>query len=157
MSGPLPMPYRICKTIDIENGHMLSKHPDACRFPHGHTRTVEFVLEAEALDDREMVCDFKIVKDAMAGYLATLDHALCVNTDDPAFGELRARYGERIVPFERQDPTTEVLARRIFEVCQEKLTAYSGSPDSRYPLRPQVRLVKVRVWETASSWAEYEV
>ena len=40
------MPYRICKTIDIENGHMLSKHPDKCQFPHGHTRKVEFVLEA---------------------------------------------------------------------------------------------------------------
>ena len=34
------MPYRICKTIEIENGHMLSKHPDKCRFPHGHTRVV---------------------------------------------------------------------------------------------------------------------
>ena len=37
------MPYRICKTLEIENGHMLSKHPDKCRFPHGHTRKVELV------------------------------------------------------------------------------------------------------------------
>lgn len=29
------MPYRICKAIEVENGHMLSKHPDKCRFPHG--------------------------------------------------------------------------------------------------------------------------
>ena len=63
------MPYRICKTIDIENGHMLSKHPDKCRFPHGHTRKVEFVLEADELDENEMVCDFKIVKEAVEGYL----------------------------------------------------------------------------------------
>ena len=41
------MPYRICKSLEIENGHMLSKHPDKCRFPHGHTRKVEFVIEAE--------------------------------------------------------------------------------------------------------------
>src|SRR5947209_8102903 len=36
------MAFRICKTIEIENGHMLSKHPDKCRFPHGHSRRVEF-------------------------------------------------------------------------------------------------------------------
>lgn len=150
------MPYRICKTIDIENGHMLSKHPDACRFPHGHTRRVEFVLEADSLDAREMVCDFKIVKDAVGAYLETLDHALCVNTEDPAFPELRARYGERIVPFENQDPTTEVLAQRLFEVTAAQLAAYAGGSGSRYPLRAEVRLLKVRVWETATSWAEYE-
>ena len=150
------MPYRICKTIDIENGHMLSKHPEACRFPHGHTRRVEFVLEAETLDDREMVCDFKIVKDAVGAYLDTLDHALCVNTDDPAFAELRARYGERIVPFEHQDPTTEMIAQRLFEVAAAELNGYTHRPQARYPLRPSVRLLKVRVWETASSWAEYE-
>ena len=49
------MPYRICKTIEIENGHMLSKHPDKCRFPHGHTRRVELVLEADDLDENGMV------------------------------------------------------------------------------------------------------
>ena len=150
------MPYRICKTIDIENGHMLSKHPDACRFPHGHTRRVEFVLEADALDSNEMVCDFKIIKDAVGAYLETLDHALCVNTEDPAFPELRARYGERIVPFQNQDPTTEVLARRIYEVTAARLADYAGGSGSRYPLRPEVRLLRVRVWETATSWAEYE-
>lgn len=150
------MPYRICKSLDIENGHMLSKHPDACRFPHGHTRRVEFVLEADTLDDREMVCDFKLVRDAVGAYLETLDHALCVNTDDPAFADLRARYGERIVPFDHQDPTTEVLARRIFDVAAAGLAAHAARPDPRYPLRPAVRLLKVRLWETATSWAEYE-
>lgn len=149
------MPYRVCKTIDIENGHMLSKHPDACRFPHGHTRKIEFVLESDELDGREMVCDFKIIKDIMGAHLDTLDHALCVNTEDAAYAELRARYGERIVPFEGQDPTTEVLARRIYDVCAEGLAAYARREDTRYTLRPAVRLVKVRVWETATSWAEY--
>lgn len=77
------MPYRICKTFEIENGHMLSKHPDKCRFPHGHTRKVEFTLEADALDPNEMVCDFKVVKETMEALLDQYDHAMCVNTDDP--------------------------------------------------------------------------
>jgi 6-pyruvoyltetrahydropterin/6-carboxytetrahydropterin synthase len=149
------VPYRICKTIDIESGHLLSKHPDNCRFPHGHTRKVEFTLEAATLDARDMVCDFKIVKELIADYLDTLDHALCVNTKDPAYAELRARYGERVVPFENEDPTTEVMARVIFEEFARRLAAYAAHPEPRYPLRPAVRLISVKLWETASSWAEY--
>ncbi len=153
------MPYRICKTIDIENGHQLSKHPDKCRFPHGHTRRVEFVLEAERLDEREMVCDFKVIKEVIGDYLETLDHALCVNTDDPAFPELRARYGERIVAFANEDPTTEVMARVIHAEFSRRLADYlrAAGTQARYPVRPEVRLVSVKVWETATSWAEYSV
>ena len=149
------MPYRICKTIDIENGHMLSKHPDKCQFPHGHTRKVEFVIEADDLDENEMVCDFKIVKEAVSDFLDTLDHAMCMNTDDPAYAEFKNRYGDRVIGFESQDPTTEVMAKVIHDTFNQKLVDYSTQPDKRYPLRTNVRVVKVRVWETATSWAEY--
>jgi 6-pyruvoyltetrahydropterin/6-carboxytetrahydropterin synthase len=152
---PLIMPFRLCKTIDIENGHMLSKHPDKCRFPHGHTRKVEFVLEADSLDANDMVCDFKLIKEAVGDYLESLDHALCVNSADPACAELRARYGERIVVFPDQDPTTEVLAREIHRVAAERLAALAGASGHKYPLRAGVKLASVRVWETATSWAEF--
>lgn len=152
------MPYRICKTIEIENGHLLTKHPDKCRFPHGHSRKVECVLEADELDANEMVCDFKVVRDVIGEFLDRFDHALCVNTDDPGFGDLKARYGERIIGFPSQDPTTEVLARTIFDELRRRLREYgeSSAPPRRHPLRPSVRVVRVRVWETSSSWAEYE-
>ena len=87
------MPYRICKSFEIENGHMLSKHPDLCKFPHGHTRKVEFILESNELDKNEMVCDFKILQEAMADFLSTLDHALCMNTNDPMYPKLKEAYG----------------------------------------------------------------
>jgi 6-pyruvoyltetrahydropterin/6-carboxytetrahydropterin synthase len=150
------MPYRVCKTIDIESGHMLSKHPDKCRYPHGHTRKIELLLEAEELDGNDMVCDFKLVEAIIADYLETLDHALCVNTLDTAYGQLRALYGDRIVPFEHEDPTTEVMARVVFQVFSERLDAYAMKQERHYPLRKSVRLVSVKVWETASSWAEYQ-
>jgi len=149
------MPYRICKTIDIENGHMLSKHPDKCQFPHGHTRKVEFVLEADDLDENEMVCDFKIVKRAVEDYLDTLDHAMCMNTDDKAYNTFKELYGDRVIGFESQDPTTELMAKVIHDTFTQKLADYSANPEKKYPLRSGVRIVKVRVWETATSWAEY--
>lgn len=149
------MPYRICKTLDIENGHMLSKHPDKCQFPHGHTRKVEFVIEADDLDENEMVCDFKVIKTALGDWLDTFDHAMCMNTADPAFAEFKGRYGDRVIGFENLDPTTEVLAKTIFDHARRALADYAAKPEARYPLRDGVRLVAIRVWETANSWAEY--
>ena len=151
------MPYRVCKTFEIENGHMLSKHPDKCKFPHGHSRRVECVLEADELDEREMVCDFKLLKLILKDYLDQYDHAICMNTEDPAYSEFKKRYAERVIGFEALDPTTEIMAREIFRHLEKSLTEYcADSSISEYPLRDSVRLQKVRVWETSSSWAEYE-
>jgi len=149
------MPFRICRVFEIENGHMLSKHPDKCRFPHGHTRKIECVLEAAELDEREMVCDFKVLKLAIGEFLDGFDHALCMNTEDPAYEEFKARYGDRVVGFDSQDPTTEVLARDIHRHLRDALAAYRREPHADYPLREGVRVVSVRVWETSHSWAEY--
>lgn len=136
---------------------MLSKHPDKCKFPHGHSRKVECVLEADSLDEREMVCDFKLVKRVIADYLDGYDHAMCMNTADPAFAEFKERYGERVIGFENEDPTTEVIAREIFHKLASSLKQLPPElKDSEYPFRPgEVRVIKVRVWETSSSWAEY--
>lgn len=150
------MPYRICKTIEIENGHMLSKHPDKCRFPHGHTRKVEIVLEANALDSNGMVCDFKLIKEAASEFLERFDHALCMNTADPAFAMLKSAFGDRVIGFESEEPTTEVLAKHFFDAIASRLGELTGERESKYPLRENVRLVRVRLWETSSSWAEYE-
>jgi len=149
------MPYRICKSIDVENGHMLSKHPDKCQFPHGHTRKVEIVLEADELDANEMVCDFKVIKVALGEFLDSLDHAMCMNTDDPAYAEFKERYGDRIIGFEAQDPTTEVMAKLIYDTAVKRLKAYAADPTSKYAIGSGVRVAAVRAWETSSSWAEY--
>ncbi|MDX2186103.1 MAG: 6-carboxytetrahydropterin synthase [Opitutaceae bacterium] len=146
------MPYRVCKTFEVENGHMLSKHPDKCRFPHGHSRVVEVVLVAESLDANDMVCDFKAIKAAVEGFIDRFDHALCVNTQDPQFAALRAAHGEQIIPFEAIDPTTEVMARVIFDEMKRRL---SSSFEGPYRIPPGVRVERVRVGETSSSWAEY--
>ena len=149
------MPYRICKTFEIENGHMLSKHPGKCRFPHGHTRKVEFVLEADDLDENDMVCDFKILKEAMESLLDEYDHSMCMNTKDPKYADLKAAYGERVIGFPGADPTTEVMAKTILDHLDASLDGYAAKQASRYPLRKSIRIVKVRVWETSSSWAEF--
>jgi len=148
--------YRICKMLEIESGHLLTGHPDTCRFPHGHTRKVEVVLESEVLDPDQMVCDFKVIKDALSTCIETYDHALCVNSDDPMYPVLREAYGERIISFPGINPTTEILAKTFFDAVCTRLAEHSGQADAAYPLRRSVKCVRLRLWETSTSWAEYE-
>ena len=146
--------YRICKCIELESGHLLSKHPGNCQFPHGHTRSVELVFAAETLDDHEMVMDFKAIGEMMNEFLEQFDHALCMNTADPNYEVFRGIYGDRIIPFEQMDPTSEAMAHAVFCHAQTALNkAKAGA--LRYPVRDCVKLERVRVWETSSSWAEY--
>ena len=134
---------------------MLSKHPDLCKFPHGHSRKVEFILETSELDGNEMVCDFKILREAMKDFLNTLDHALCMNTDDPMYTKLKEAYGDRIIDFPNEDPTTEVIAKLIHDTLKIKLKEYAANPDAKYPLSSDLKIIRVRLWETSSAWAEY--
>ncbi|KAA3635810.1 MAG: 6-carboxytetrahydropterin synthase [Calditrichaeota bacterium] len=149
------MPYKICKTLEVENAHMLSKHPDSCKYPHGHSRKIEFVLETDSLDENQMVCDFKIIKEACLDYVEKFDHAICINTDDPNFETLKKVYGDNVIEYKNLDPTTEILARDIFDKCRQRLTEYAKDQQARFKLSPKVILKSVKVWETSSSWAEY--
>lgn len=145
-------PFRICKIFEIESGHMLFKHPGKCKFPHGHSRKVECVIESDFLDKNDMVCDFKVLTECMAEFLDRFDHSLCVNTDDPLHDELKSVFGDQIVSFEKTDPTTEVMAETICTHLKGCLKSYLKNAQI---LQPSLRVVKVRVWETSTSWAEY--
>jgi 6-pyruvoyltetrahydropterin/6-carboxytetrahydropterin synthase len=156
------LPYRICKSFEIESGHLLSKHPGACRFPHGHSRRVDVVLAADTLDARDMVCDFKTVKLALHGFLARFDHALAINSADPLLPQLRstpvAGFADHLVVFEGEDPTTEVLAERIYRFLEGEIRrggVYHDSTGIEYAFPAGLRVKRVRVTETSSSWAEY--
>jgi 6-pyruvoyltetrahydropterin/6-carboxytetrahydropterin synthase len=147
------MPFRIAKTIVVESGHLLTKHPGACQFPHGHSRTIELVLTADTLDARDMVCDFKALKHLLAAIVARYDHSLSLNTADANFPALQTLYGDRVIPFDNIDPTSEVLARTLFRELRAGLATTPVDPD--YPIPPGVHLERLRVTETATSWAEY--
>jgi len=149
------MPFRVCKTFTVESGHMLSLHPEACRFPHGHTRTIEVVVEGDALDDRGMLLDFKALKMALERTVDRYDHSLAVNSNDPALPELQARYPrEALVVFENQEPTTEAIAKDLYDYAVRVME--EGFQEGPYVIEPgRNRIVRVRVWETPSSWAEF--
>lgn len=136
---------------------MLSKHPSLCRFPHGHSRRIDVILAGDSLDRNDMLCDFKAIKLAVREYVRQFDHALALNTNDPILKTLGG-LKERTVLFENQDPTTEAMAKRIFDFIAAELRAgktYRDENGHGYAFPPGVRVERVRVTETTSSWAEY--
>ncbi|MCX7800992.1 MAG: 6-carboxytetrahydropterin synthase [Fimbriimonadales bacterium] len=152
--------FRVCKRFTVESGHMLTGHPERCRFPHGHTRTVEVVLRGEALDANGMVLDFKALKKAVEPIVEAFDHSLAVQRGEPLLPELLRLCPEGVLVFD-EPPTTEVIARHLFESIAEVLArGFEGpeGPDGEplYRIAPgQATLERVRVWETPTSWAEY--
>ena len=152
------MIYRVCKSFEIESGHMLSKHPGRCRLPHGHSRRVDLVISSPELDDSDMVCDFKALKLAVEDHLDQYDHAMMVNSDDAILDDLSEQYRDRLIVLENEDPTTEVLARRIYEFVESRIRAggsYEDKAGNTFSLPAHLTLERVRVTETSSSWAEY--
>lgn len=153
--------YRVCRAFTVESGHMLSKHPEACRFPHGHTRRIEIVVSSERLDLNDMVVDFKALKLALEDFIEQFDHSMALNSSDPMRAEMERIYPGSTVVFEGVDPTTEVMAKHIFDfvasVIEVGFEGQSGT-GAAYRIEPSiVRLECVRVGETPNSWAEYGV
>jgi 6-pyruvoyltetrahydropterin/6-carboxytetrahydropterin synthase len=133
---------------------MLSKHPEMCRFPHGHTRIIEVVLSSDRLDDRDMVVDFKLIKHLAKEHIERYDHRMALNSADPLRESIEAVHPDSVIVFEGIDPTTEVIAREIFDFISSRLEA--GFSAQGYSVGAGVvRLERVRVSETPSSWAEF--
>ena len=149
--------YRIAKTFEVEYGHRLCKHPEKCRFPHGHSLRIEVVVRGRHLDGNDMVCDYKALKVLVSEVVDRLDHAMALNSEDPHLEALRA-VGDRVLLFEGQDPTTEVLTRWIYNGVSQRLAADGAVQSERgieYRVPSDLQLERVRVWETRTSWAEF--
>lgn len=133
---------------------MLSKHPEMCRFPHGHTRTIEVVLSSESLDERDMVVDFKLIKFLAKEHIERYDHRMALNSTDPLRESIERVHPDSVIVFENVDPTTEVIAKEIYDYIQSRLD--QGFSANGYSVEAgKVKLEKIRVTETPSSWAEY--
>lgn len=145
--------YRICKAFTVESGHMLSKHAERCRYPHGHTRRIEVVVSAPTLDENDMVLDFKALKLAVEQHIERYDHAMAINANDPLRSAMESVYPDSLIVFETADPTTEVIAGEIFDYVARVLT--EGFTADGYTIPAGLAtLERLRVWETPSSWAE---
>lgn len=149
--------FRIAKQFEIEAGHRLSKHPEKCRFPHGHSYTIEVVIRSPRLDENDMVCDYKALKIVAQHELERIDHAMLLGPTD-AHSNGFAPFSERVVVMPDGDPTSEVIARDLFRRLRAafrpgmKVTSAGGA---EYRVPEGLEIERIRVWETSTTWAEY--
>ena len=130
--------YSVTKRINFCYGHRLLDHDGVCKHPHGHNAVAEIEVRAEALDRRDMVVDFGEIKRLVKEWIDhELDHRMILRHDDPLVKALQA-LGEPVYLLD-SNPTVERIARLLFDVCRER----------------GLRVDRVTVWETPSSWATY--
>jgi 6-pyruvoyltetrahydropterin/6-carboxytetrahydropterin synthase len=130
--------YSVTKRIDFCYGHRLLDYDGICKHPHGHNAIVEIEVQTAALDSRNMVADFTDIKRVVKGWIdKELDHRMILRKDDPLV-RLLQQLGEPIFLLD-SNPTVERIARLIFDYA-----AGHGFP-----------VVRVKVWETPTSVAEY--
>lgn len=114
-------------TASFAAAHFLRNYDGKCENLHGHNWRIEVQAECQELDEAGMGLDFTVLRRETGKVLASLDHT--VLNEVPTFGEL--------------NPSSENIARHIFTELERLVN------DGRVKIR------KVRVWESDTSWAEY--
>ncbi len=140
--------YRVARLIEIESAHRLSKHPGPCRYVHGHTRKIEVVISAEMLDKNDMVCDFKAVKAVIKKVIDKYDHAIYLNSEDKDTIRGLSHISDRIIIMDQKDPTSEVLARLLFDEINIYIDSELNitADGDNYIIQRGLTLERIRVW-----------
>ncbi len=97
--------YEVSIKAHFSAAHRLAGYAGPCANLHGHNWEVEVFIRGTKLDKMGMLIDFRVVKEAVAGILAGLDHS-----------DLNA-----VQAFRGRNPTSENIARYLFDRLAAKL------------------------------------
>lgn len=141
----------IRKLFKFENAHIVRNcTSDRCRRSiHGHSYQVELILEANRLDQGQMVYDFGLLKGNIRDLIDSFDHAICFwNQDDAAYINACTTFSARWISLP-VSPSAEQFSRIFFFLADQILqqtTTQNGEGD--------VQVHSVIVHETATGYAQ---
>ena len=119
--------YEILVVTGFSAAHSLRDYEGECAKVHGHNWRVRVTVGAEEAGDNGIAIDFRDLKRLTNEVLARLDHT----------------YINEVEPFVTINPTSENIARWLYEELDPKLSSFS------------VRLVRVDVQENESSCVSF--
>src|SRR5436190_14250568 len=122
--------YEVMIDEEFSAAHALRGYKGKCENLHGHNYKVEVYVRGEQLDNVGMLVDFTQLKAVTRELIRTLDHQ--------NLNELK--------PFDNEiNPSAENLAGFLLHHIASQMN------------NEQAKVDKVRVWETSTSSATYEV
>ena len=119
--------YELKITTQFSAAHRLENFYGKCEALHGHNWKVEVFLSGDRLDKAGLLMDFGMVKAKTNEILNEIDH----------------KFLNELPAFQEQNPSSENLARYLFERLGEVLNGDG------------VKVSKVSVWESDTSCASY--
>jgi 6-pyruvoyltetrahydropterin/6-carboxytetrahydropterin synthase len=119
--------YHLTIHASFAAAHKLINYQGDCENLHGHNWKVEVMVSAKDLNPAGLGIDFKILKKETNRILDELDH----------------KYLNEIPPFIEESPSSENIARFLFEKLRETLDSEN------------VAVEKITVWESDHACASY--
>ena len=119
--------YELKIITDFSAAHNLRNFRGKCESLHGHNWKVEVVVSGADLDESGVVLDFAEIKAATREIMSEIDH----------------RYLNELPFFTEHNPSSENIARYIFQQLREKLA------------NERVRIKSVTAWESQDACATY--
>jgi 6-pyruvoyltetrahydropterin/6-carboxytetrahydropterin synthase len=116
--------YSIKVEGHFSSAHNLKGYKGKCEALHGHNWKVQIEVVGEKLDQTGMLVDFTLLKKSLRQILEKLDH----------------KYLNQIAYFKKANPTSENIAKYIFNLLKPKTPG----------------LKAVTIWESENSQATYE-
>ena len=147
----MPATMQITRRLEFDAGHRIPDHASQCRHLHGHRYAIEITLagtpvRAAGAAENGMLMDFSHVKQlARTHVVDAWDHAFLVYRGDaPVLTFLNSMPGHKTVVLDVV-PTVENLAGIAFAILDPVYQATLGN---------QLRLERVRIYETPNCWAD---
>lgn len=119
--------YRLKISSNFASAHNLIHYQGDCENLHGHNWKVDVSVTAKELDKAGLGIDFKTLKAETKTLLKTLDH----------------KYLNELEPFRNLSPSSENIARYIYQELSRKLN------------NDNIKVESVNVWESDFACASY--
>jgi 6-pyruvoyltetrahydropterin/6-carboxytetrahydropterin synthase len=134
--------YSITFKHEFDAAHRLFLYVGPCANIHGHRYVAEVTVEGEQLNSLGMLVDFGWMKKIVGDWIDTSwDHRLVLSSEDSLLENIPVD-GSGLAQLPG-NPTAENMAKYLFDmVC--------GFVPSN------IKVVKVRIYETPNCWAEYQ-
>ncbi len=141
----------ITRRLEFDAGHRIPNHNSQCKHLHGHRYALEItlsgeVITSEGVSEQGMVMDFSDVKRIAKEKLVDMwDHAFLAYRGDKVVCDFLATLPNHKTVILDVVPTAENLAQAAFAIL---------APAYRDTFGNQLRLERVRLFETPNNWAD---